>query len=98
MLALSLAKQALESADAATLGVLMQEVPAYLESRNMPTDWIGPVVTQKVPELGEKLGKVQRVKQAQQVLDYNIAGLRKGFQSGHPPNFLVDPSKYDPDR
>jgi hypothetical protein len=44
------------------------------------------------------LGKMARAKQAQQVLDYDIAGLRKGFQSGHPPNFLVDPSKYDPDR
>jgi hypothetical protein len=96
-LALSLAKNAIENADPATLGVLLQEVPSYLESRNVPTDWVQPVVTQRIPELGEKMARVQQAQRAQAVVDYDIAALRQGFQKGHAPTQLVNPSKYDPD-
>jgi hypothetical protein len=96
-LALSLARQALERADAATLGVLLQELPAYLESRKIPVDWVNPVVTQKLPELGQAQHQVHQAQQAKVVLDHDIAAIRKGIQSGHPPSFLVDPSRFDPD-
>ena len=96
-LALSLARQALEAADPATLSTLMQEIPSYLESRNIPTDWINPVVTQKVPELGEAQRRATLANQAKSVVDYDIAAIRTGIQKGYPPTQLVNPAKYDPD-
>jgi hypothetical protein len=92
------ARQALESATRPELGVLLQEFPSYLESHDVPTDWINPVVAQTVPEIAAAQQQAQRAQQAATVVHYDTAALRTGIQKGSPPSQLVDPTRFDPDR
>jgi hypothetical protein len=94
---INVARQALESSSGAELGVLMEQMPSYLESRKVPTEWINPVVTQQHPALGEAQWKANQAQQAATLLHYNAMRIRNGIHNGSPPNYLVDPSKFDPD-
>jgi len=85
--AFAMARRAVEDADAATLSVLLQELPSYLESRGITSEWVNPVVTQKIPALDEAQRTVQRAQQAQQIVNYDVAALRNGFTTASARNY-----------
>ncbi|GAA4292955.1 hypothetical protein [Mycobacterium paraffinicum] len=87
------ARQAITNADRVELGTLLEELPAYLESRGQPADWLDPLVAQVVPELGDAQRQYRDAERAAQVITYDATTLRKGFISGTVPACLVDPTK-----
>jgi spore coat protein CotF len=94
------ARQALEQANPAELGVLLQQIPSYLESVGAPTNWINDVVAHKVPELAEKRDTLATAKQAQAMNRTAAKLVLDGIRDGSPPTQLhrLDPSRFDPDR
>jgi hypothetical protein len=94
------ARQALEQATPAELGVLLQEIPSYLESVGAPTDWVHKVVAAKAPEVAKARCKLDAAKQARVLTHHGAKLVRDGIRNGHPPTqlHLLDPSKYDPDK
>jgi hypothetical protein len=92
------ARVAIQNADDAELGVLLQELPAHLGALGVPTDWINQDVEQRAPELAATRAALDKAEQAVTVTRYDAGELRKGFAAGRPPVKLVDPNRFDPDR
>lgn len=94
------------SATPAQLGVLAEEVPAYLEAKGLPTDWLSSQFEQAAPELAAAQRKLHHASQARAVIGVDAAKLRNAMQRGTPlpAAALVDPRKcnggngFDPDR
>jgi hypothetical protein len=84
-----------EAPDAATRGVLAQELPtlagvdpAFIKQVLIETD---PVATARAEEL-------RKCQAAQMIVDADAARVRNGIAEGHTPLVsLTDPVKYDPD-
>ncbi len=91
------AQKMFEKATPEELSVYLQEVPAFLENRDLPTGFIPAVVEQKLPELAAAQREVNQAQQAKTVLDYDVTAIRNGIKTGFPPTQLVDPSRFDPD-
>jgi hypothetical protein len=92
------AKELIDKADRAELGVLLQELPAALEAKGQPTHWINAAVAEVVPEYAEARDNLAKARQAATVVRHNATATREGFRRGRPPVKLVDPSPYDPDQ
>jgi hypothetical protein len=93
------ARMALQQARPDEVGVLAREIPEYLKSAGLPTDWIEKEVASRVPELARKQADLAKLHQAQAITNHSIAALRRGFASGTPPSQpLVNPARFDPDR
>jgi vacuolar-type H+-ATPase subunit E/Vma4 len=91
------ANQLISSATREELGTLLQELPAYLQSRGSTTDWIDAAVAQVVPEFATARAQLKQAESAFQVVRTNVQFVRQAFASDRPATILVDPSKYDPD-
>ncbi len=91
------AKTMTEKASLEELSVILQEVPSFLENRDLPTDFIQAVVEQKLPEVAAAQREVNQARQAKIVVDYDISAIKEGIKTGFPPTQLVDPSRFDPD-
>jgi hypothetical protein len=87
----------LASANREELGVLLVELPAYLQSRGSTSDWIEAAVANIVPELAAARAEHKRAEQAFQIMRTNAQHVRQGFTNGRPAAVIIDPSKYDPD-
>lgn len=91
------AQKLIASADREQLGVLLQELPAYLEAHGQPTDWIDATVGQAVPEYARAAGQLKKARQALTIAEHNATALRRSFDQGNAMAILVDPRDYDPD-
>jgi hypothetical protein len=92
------AQNLITEADRAELAVLLEELPAYCESRGQSTSWLDAAVGQAVPEYGAARARLTKAQQARTVIEYNAKALHRGFAEGRPPTVLADPARYDPDR
>ena len=92
------AQNLITTAERTELGVLLEELPAYLESRGQSTDWLDAVIGQALPEYVAAQTQLAKARQARTIIEHNATALRKGFTEGRPPTVLADPGKYDPDR
>jgi hypothetical protein len=91
------AQKLIASANRDELGVLLQELPSYLEALGHPTDWIDPAVGQAVPEYAKAASQLKKAKQALTIAQYNAKSLRTSFDSGRSSSVLTDARNYDPD-
>ena len=92
------AQKLIASADREQLGVLLQELPSYLEARGLPSDWIDTAVGQAVPEYAQATKKLNTAKQALTIAEFNAKSLRTSFDKGYSSSILTDARQYDPDR
>jgi hypothetical protein len=94
------AQKLIASASREELGTLLQELPAYLEAGNHPTDWIDAAVGQAVPEYGRAAAQLKKAQQARTIAGFNAKKLRETFAHGHAGSFVTvtDGRKYDPDK
>ncbi len=95
---LGAAQNLITTADQVELGVLLEELPAYIESRGQATDWFDSAIGQAVPEYGAAQTLLTKAQQARTIVERNANALRRGFTEGRPPAVLVEPGGYDPDR
>ena len=91
------ANQLLAGASREELGVLLQELPSYLQSRGGTADWIDDAVGQLVPEFAAARAQAKLAEQAYQIARTNVDFARKSFGTDRPATIFVDPSKFDPD-
>jgi len=96
--AVAKAQNLIAAADREQLGVLLQELPAYLEARNYPTEWIDLAVGQAVPEYSQAAARKKKAQQALTIAQYNAKSLRESFTNGYSSGFITDGRKYDPDK
>jgi hypothetical protein len=94
------AQKLISAATREQLGTLLQELPAYLEALNQPTDWITAAIGQAVPEYAQAAKQHRSAQQALLIGKTNAQNLRRAFTSGHMGSqvVLVDSRKYDPDK
>jgi hypothetical protein len=88
----AVARQLISSADRETLGVLHEELPSYLASRDVESDWLTTAFEQSVPELAQAQADADKAQKHADVISYNHQALKRGFNSGSVPPKLVDPS------
>ncbi len=85
------------------LGVLLQELPTYLKSCGVSTDWIDGVVGQAVPEYARAKTQLQKADAAVTFVRQNANSLRRAFKDGRANSIVLadpfsDPRRsYDPD-
>jgi hypothetical protein len=91
------ANRLVSSASREELGILLQELPAYLQSRGSTTDWLDSAIAQAVPEFASARSEHRKAEQAFQVMRTNVQHVRNGFANGRPATVLIDPSRFDPD-
>jgi hypothetical protein len=93
------AQQLIASADREQLGVLLQELPSYLEAHGHTSEWLDTAVGQAVPEYAQATKQHQKAQQALTIAEYNRKSLRSSFAQGRSISILTDArQKYDPDR
>ena len=96
------ARRLVADADPTELGVLLEEVPAYMASKNQGADWLEQVVAEKVPALADAHRKLKLARQARPQVVFDAERLRSRItgtaapQAYSPVPFL-DLGKYDPD-
>jgi hypothetical protein len=93
------AQNLITSADRADLGVLLEELPAYLQARGTSTDWIDEALAQAVPEYSSARAQLTQAQQGLTVVRRNAESLRKSLsEPGHRPFFVKYDRKFDPDK
>lgn len=82
------------------LGVILQEVPSWLESRGHSAAFIPQVVARVRPDVAEAATKRQKAQQAAEIGRQTIAQVRRGIDTACPAKHLMIADKvrqYDPD-
>lgn len=97
------ARALIADADPSELGVLIEEIPSYLEAKRQGTDWVETVVAEKVPELAAARRTLNLARKARPVIEYDAKRLRGRITDTPAPKAyeavpFIDVSKYDPDR
>lgn len=88
----AVAQQLISSADREKLSVLHEELPAYLDSRGVESDWMPTAFEHAVPELGQAQQAADTAQKHADVIRYNHEALKRGFDTGSVPTTLVDPA------
>jgi hypothetical protein len=88
----TVAQRLISSADRPMLGVLHEELPAYLDSRGVDSDWLPTAFEQSVPELAKASQDARQAQRHADVIAANTAALKRGFAGGAAPPKLVDPA------
>ena len=93
------ARQLVSDARPEELGVMLQEIPSWLESRKHPTDFIEQILADKCPEVADKAARLRKARQASAIGRETIRRVREGIRTAAPPSVLMkseDLAKYDP--
>jgi hypothetical protein len=92
-----MAQRLIATADRTELGTLLQELPAYLQTRGHTTEWIDTAVGQVAPEYARATKQLKTSKQALIIAEHNAQSLRRSFAEGRSMSILADARQYDPD-
>jgi hypothetical protein len=92
------AQTLIASADREQLGVLLQELPSYLEAHGHTSEWLDAAIGAVVPEYALAAGQLKKARQARTIAEYNANTLRRSFAQGHSSSVITDTRSYDPDR
>lgn len=84
------------------LGVLLAELPAYLDAKGAGSDWLEHVTAARVPELAAAQKAAQKAAQSRQIVAHDAALLRGRIANttapkAYTPVAFIDTTKYDPD-
>ena len=70
--------------DPATLAVLIEELPSYLETKRVDASWVPAVVAQKIPALGEAKSTLDRATNCAVAIHQANRMLRGAIANGSP--------------
>ncbi|MGV0607373.1 hypothetical protein [Mycolicibacterium sp. XJ1904] len=93
------AQKLLANADRTELGVLLQELPSYLEAKGHAADWIDDTVAHIVPEYGKAKRQLVNAEKVHQITQHNARIMREYIASprSYRPR-VIDGRRYDPDK
>lgn len=93
------ARRLVESSDRGELPTLLEELPDYLASRNVPVSAINPAAEHRVPEYRAAQQKAQRAEMAAKVIDSKANAVGRAIAAGNalPDGALPSAAAYDPD-
>jgi hypothetical protein len=74
--------------DPATLAVLIEVAPSYLQAKGIDTDWLPAVVAQRIPELAQTKTTLESAAGCATVLKQAIRMLQRAIESGTPLDSL----------
>jgi hypothetical protein len=87
----AVAREAIDGAGPSEIGVLAVELPAWLESKGQPSDWVRTALAQRVPELGNAERDLAHAQKIASALRYDARTVKNAIRQGHPATHLVDP-------
>ena len=85
------ARALISNADDAEIPVLARELPDYLLSRKVPTDWLAGALASRVPGADEAQRQATLLARQHAVLAQNDSNLRNAFAKDLDPPVLLDP-------
>ncbi|APE35909.1 hypothetical protein BOX37_20385 [Nocardia mangyaensis] len=99
----SVAEKTLNQARPEELGVLIEELGPYLDSRGAGTAWIAPVLSKVAPTYATARQRLTDAEKALTITEHNATQLRRQMGTTHAPAgyrkpTFVDARAYDPDR
>lgn len=91
---ISVARQIIANANDESLGVMVDQVPSYLESLGLPTEFIESEIAARVPALAAANSDLANAERDSAVCRHDISSVQRGIDSGIPVpvNVLVDPA------
>jgi hypothetical protein len=95
------AQRRIEGASPSELSVLAEELPSFLRSRDVPTDWLDSALEAASPTLKTAAAQRKLARQAYAIIAANGRSAKKATASAGHGSYrrpqLTDASKYDPD-
>ncbi|WP_078307341.1 hypothetical protein [Mycobacterium sp. 96-892] len=79
---MQVAQDLIKSSTREQLSVLLEELPTYLQSVGISTDWMDAYIERAVPEYGASKRRVTKAEQGKQLLDASARYLRKCMADG----------------
>jgi hypothetical protein len=91
------AQRLIRDAQPGELGTLLEELPAYLNSRGAQSNWIAPPLQQVAPEYAAANQDAANAQRALEITRHNARVIREAVASGRRPatGTLVDPTRFD---
>jgi hypothetical protein len=94
----STAAKLVNDAKPAELATYLQELPSYLEAEGLPSDFLNPILEQKVPAVANAINQHTLAVKASAGITNNAARLGKAAAEGRQTYIaLLDYSVFDPD-
>jgi hypothetical protein len=91
----------IERASPAELSVLAEELPSFLSTRDVPTDWLDSALEAGSPTLKTAAAQRKLATQAHAIIGSNARAAKRAMQSAGHGSYrrptLTDPARYDPD-
>lgn len=85
------------NADPADVAIYGEELPAYLESRQAPSDWLDAALAQKIPGAADAAAESKLKQKQLAVVRSNHDRLVHAVKADVDPPYLVDPSTVSAD-
>ena len=84
------------------LGVLLAELPSYLDAQGTGSEWLDTVAAERVPALAAARQEAKKAAQSRQILNHDAELLRARITNtvapqAYQPVAFIDTSRYDPD-
>ncbi|RIT28909.1 hypothetical protein D2E76_26420 [Mycobacteroides abscessus] len=93
------AQELVRNASDEELGTLLQELPAYLKSVGVTTEWLDQAIRQKAPEYSKAKDRLKRAEAAALIVKSNAEMTRRALRERRPVSTVVKHSdSYDPDK
>jgi hypothetical protein len=80
------------NADPADVAIYREELPAYLESRNAPSDWLDTALAQKIPGAADAVAESKLKAKQLAAVRSNHDRIVHAVKADVDPPYLVDPS------
>jgi hypothetical protein len=94
----STAAKLVDDAEPAELAVYLQEIPSYMTAEDLPSDWLNPILEQKVPRVAAAINRRTLAIKARDGIRNNGARLGKAAAEGRQTHVgLLDYQCFDPD-
>jgi hypothetical protein len=88
----SVAQRVIETASLEELPTVAEELPDYLEGRNVPGEFVDDLLGQRVEEYGQARDRVRLAHKQRAILQHDAAKLHRQIHEGHRSEVpLVDP-------
>jgi hypothetical protein len=87
------AQDLISGAEGLALGTLQEELPEYLASEGVPTDWLDNAFAARIPDAAAALAEANRLAKAHAILAHNHSSLTRAIDRDLAAPQLLDPTQ-----